>query len=133
MTRGDVLAAIGLLAAPLYFLFYIPSVGWGEPGTAAYDAYQLANRGMAVLLVVVALTALTIARRTPHRRTAVVAFGGAVAMLVGSVAEFWIFSSESYASAVRGSAWSLFLLGALVFVLGGIALGIRRVSSIRAR
>jgi hypothetical protein len=50
---------------------------------------------------------------------------GSVMLLAGSVGEFWIFSADSYQSATRLASWMMFLLGALVTVVGFIALAIR--------
>ena len=130
MTRGDVVAAIGLALAPLYFFIYIPSVGWGDPGTAAYAAYEWANRGMSALLVVTVLTALIVAMRSRHRRTARVVLVAALLMLVGSVTEFWVFTEAPYKSVERGAAWSTFVVGGLLFLVSGFALAIRRAAVI---
>lgn len=130
MTRGDVIATIGLLAAPIYFLVYIPSVGWGEPGTERYASYELANRGMSVVLALTVLLALAVTVRSAHRRTAMAVLVGTLLMLAGSFAEFWLFSQDSYKSASRGAAWGTFLLGALIYLVSASALGIRRAARI---
>ena len=60
------------------------------------------------------------------RRVASIGALGSLMMLAGNVGEFWVFSEESYASAVRNLSWFTFLLGALAAIVGLIALAVRR-------
>jgi len=49
-----------------------------------------------------------------------VTLSGSVLLLVGNVAEFWVFTSRTYADQARNGSWRLFLLGAASLIIGGI-------------
>jgi hypothetical protein len=111
--RGAVLAAVAFAIGAAFYFGYVDNVGWGAPGTAAYAAYETANRIMlAPLLVHLAGWALEL--RSSGRGAAVAGTIGAVMLVLGSLGEFWLFSADSYTSAARLLSWSTFLLGALV-------------------
>lgn len=46
-------------------------------------------------------------------------------MIAGNIGEFWVFSAESYQSAVRIASWMMFLVGTLSAVVGLVALAVR--------
>ncbi len=98
--------------------------------TERYTAYELANRGMSVVLALTVLLALVVTVRSAHRRTAMAVLVGTLLMLAGSFLEFWLFSQDSYKSASRGAAWGTFLFGALTYIVSGAALGIQRAARI---
>ena len=123
---GGVLAVGGFAATVWYFFGPLGSAGWGPPGTDAYLAYERANR-LASVPLLIHLGGWTLLVRDPvWRRVASIGALGSLMMLAGNVGEFWVFSEESYASAVRNLSWFTFLLGALAAIVGLIALAVRR-------
>jgi hypothetical protein len=111
--RGAALAAIAFAIGAAFFLGYVPGVGWGAPGTAAYTDYETANRIMLVPLLV-HLAGWALELRSSARGAALAGTIGATMFVLGNVGEFWLFSAEPYSSAARLLSWSTFLLGALV-------------------
>ena len=109
------------------------SVGWGQPGSTAYERYELINRllPLALLPVVVGFIGLHVAQRRSYGRLGMVGFAivlaGFVLITAGSVGEFWVFSDQSYVGAGRNASWTLFLLGHLVLVIGTLLFGIATV------
>ncbi len=106
------------------------SVGWGQPGSAAYERYELINRllSLAILPVVVGLVGLHVVLRRSYGSLGTVGFitllAGFALMVAGSVGEFWVFSAQSYAAGGRNASWVLFLLGHLVLAIGTVLFGI---------
>lgn len=128
LTRLGGILAIGGFAVTLWYFFgYLGSVGWGPPGTEAYDRYERANRLVSVPLLVHVAGWTLLVRDRAWRRVAAIGAVGSLMMLAGNVSEFWIFSTESYQSAARNISWMTFLLGVLAAVVGLIALAVRRV------
>lgn len=128
LTRlGGILAIGGFAVTLCYFFGYLGSVGWGPPGTEAYDRYERANRLVSVPLLVHVAGWTLLVRDRAWRRVAAIGAVGSLMMLAGNVSEFWIFSTESYQSAARNISWMTFLLGVLAAVVGLIALAVRRV------
>jgi hypothetical protein len=123
---GGVLAVGGFAATVWYFFGPLGSVGWGPPGTDAYLAYERANRLASVPLLIHLAGWTLLVRDRVWRRVASIGALGSLMMLAGNVGEFWVFSEESYASAVRNLSWFTFLLGALAAIVGLIALAVRR-------
>jgi hypothetical protein len=109
------------------------SVGWGQPGSTAYERYELINRLLpfALLPVVVGFIGLHMAQRGSYGRLGTTGFAtvlvGFVLITAGSVGEFWVFSDQSYVGAGRNASWILFLLGHLVLVIGTLLFGIATV------
>jgi hypothetical protein len=109
------------------------SVGWGAPGSVAYERYELINRLMplALLLVVVGFTGLHAAQRRSYGWLGTAGFAtvlvGLMLITAGSVGEFWLFSDQSYEGVGRNASWMLFLLGHLVLVIGTLLFGIATV------
>jgi hypothetical protein len=109
------------------------SVGWGEPGSAAYERYELINRLLpfALLPVVVGFIGLHAAQRRRYGRLGTAGFAtglvGFMLITAGSVGEFWLFSDQSYEGVGRNASWALFLLGHLVLVIGILLFGIATV------
>ena len=109
------------------------SIGWGEPGSSAYERYELVNRLLpfALLPVVVGFIGLHVAQTRTFGRLGTAGFATALVgfMLIaaGSVGEFWVFSDQSYEGAGRNASWALFLLGHLVLVIGTLLFGIATV------
>ena len=123
---GGVLAVGGFAATVWYFFGPLGSAGWGPPGTDAYLAYERANRLASVPLLIHLAGWTLLVRDRVWRRVASIGALGSLMMLAGNVGEFWVFSEESYASAVRNLSWLTFLLGALAAIVGLIALAVRR-------
>ncbi len=106
------------------------SVGWGQPGSAAYERYELINRllSLTILLVVVGLFGLHAVLRRSYGWLGTMGFVtllvGFALMVAGSVGEFWVFSAQSYDALGRTASWALFLLGHLVLAIGTVLFGI---------
>jgi hypothetical protein len=109
-------------------------VGYGEPGTAAYERYEAYNRllPLVVLPVMVGFLGLHAAQRRSYGwlgraglGTALLGLGLAVA---GSVGEFWVFTEQPYGEPNgRNTSWAIFLLGHLVLAIGSVLFGIATV------
>ena len=123
---GAHLAVGGFAATVSYFFGPLGSAGWGPPGTEAYLAYERANRLASVPLLIHLAGWTLLVRDRVWRRVAAIGTVGSLMMVVGNVGEFWVFSEESYASAVRNLSWLTFLLGTLAAIVGLIALAVRR-------
>jgi hypothetical protein len=106
------------------------SVGWGAPGSTAYERYELINRLMplALLPVVVGFIGLHAAQRRSYGWLGMAGFAtvlvGFMLIIAGNLGEFWVFSDESYEGAGRNASWALFLLGHPVLVIGTLLFGI---------
>jgi hypothetical protein len=115
----------GVSAVALMIAFAL--TGWGAPGTAAYRTYELLNRLMAFTLLMMAAGWLGLVLRIPGgygRWGAWLAFIGAILLIIGNAAEFWLFSDLSYDCCnVRHVAWSTFLFGLLVTAIGATLSG----------
>src|SRR5918997_5781000 len=122
-------AMLGGVLWPLWVVVE-QSVGWGEPGSAAYQRYELINRllPLAILPVVVGLVGLHVVLRRSYGWLGTAGFTtllvGFALMVAGSVGEFWIFSAQSYEGFGRNASWGLFLLGHLVLAIGTVLFGI---------
>ena len=107
--------------------------GWGQPGTTAYERYELVNRLLpfALLPVVVGFIGLHAAQRRSYGKLGTAGFTivlvGLILIAAGNVGEFWVFSDQSYVGAGRNASWTLFLLGHLVLVIGTLLFGIATV------
>lgn len=116
----------GISAVPLMVAFAVS--GWGEPGTAAYQTYETLNRltAFALLLMVPGWIGLFLALPRGYGRWgALAALVGALLMVAGSAAEFWLFSDLSYECCnARHTAFGSFSLGSLVTDLGALVAGI---------
>jgi hypothetical protein len=121
VTRALVL--VGLVGAVLALSLAIvgAEVSWGPPGSSAYEAYELLNRLSALpllLMVAAPIGLLRLPGIRDDRLGRVAAAGllvGLAASVVGSAAEFWLFSDDPYAG--PGS------LGRNVSFIGGYFLG----------
>jgi hypothetical protein len=116
----------GITAVPL--IIALSRTGWGEPGTVAYQIYELLNRLMAVSLLLMASGWLGVVLVWPGgtgRWAARLALVGSIIMAAGTAAEFWLFSDHPYgqAGALRNSAWSAFGLGSLLLGVSATVLG----------
>ena len=106
-------------------------VGWGEPPSPAYERYEAYNRVMPVILplLVVGLLAFHAAQKESHgwlrRAGTIIALIGFTLLLVGNVAEFWVFNTQPYGEANgRDNSWTLYLLGVLTLAIGSVLFGI---------
>ena len=112
------LAAAGVLAGLAVVVFMAAgSVEWGPPGTDAYSGYATVNRLVSLPWIACAIVLVVLLRYTPRLGVAIT-FAGAILIVVGNVAEFWFLNDASYADTGRRSAWSMFLAGHLVFLIG---------------
>jgi hypothetical protein len=126
---SGLVAMLGGVLWPLWVVVE-QSGGWGEPGSAAYQRYELINRllPLAILPVVVGLVGLHVVLRRGYGWLGTAGFvtllAGFALMVAGSVGEFWIFSAQSYTGPGRNASWVLFLLGHLVLAIGTVLFGI---------
>ena len=129
MASQDVVRMGGLaavLGGTLWALWY---VGAYLAGSGGYEAY---NRLMPAVLILLAVGLLAFyaaqnarSRGWVGRAGLVVALGGFLVMIVGNVAEFWVFTEEAYGpNSLRNSAWMAFGLGLLTVYVGTVLFGI---------
>lgn len=109
----------------------VQSVGWGEPGSASYDIYELVNRLLPFVLlpVVVGFVGLHAVQRRSYGLLGTMGFAtvllGFVLIVAGSAGEFWLYSDQPYAmSNGRDASWTLFLLGHPALAVGTLLFGI---------
>jgi drug/metabolite transporter (DMT)-like permease len=109
-------------------------VGYGEPGTPAYERYEAYNRllPLALLPVMVGFLGLHAAQRRSYGRLGtagfVMALLGLALAVAGSVGEFWVFTTQPYGeSNGRDASWTIYLLGHLVLAMGSVFFGIATV------
>ncbi len=126
-------AMLGGVLWPLWFLIHL-SVGSGEPGSAAYERYELVNRllPLALIPVVVGFVGLHAVQRRSYGRLGAVGFAtvlvGFMLIIAGSVSEFWLFSNQPYMQPnARQASFNLFLLGHLPLAIGTVLFGIATV------
>jgi hypothetical protein len=126
-----VASVIGGIGWILYQWVSNTKLTWGAPGTTAYRAYETFNRLMALPLILMGVGIVGIYLHQRHRlglfgvASFVVLLMGMLLMTIGNGAEFWLFSDLPYAQGNRrDQAWTLFLLGALITVIGGLLAGI---------
>jgi hypothetical protein len=124
---------LGGVLWPLWAILHL-SIGWGEPGSAAYERYELVNRLLPLVLlpVMVGFVGLYAAQRSNVGRLGTAGFttvlGGFMLIIAGSVGEFWVFSEQAYALPNgRNASWTLFLLGHLPLAIGTVLFGIATV------
>jgi hypothetical protein len=122
-----VLALVGGITA-VFLIIAFEKTGWGSPGTAVYQTYEVLNRRMAGALLLMTAGWLGMVLWLPKgygRLTAVVAFISSLLMVVGVAAEFWLYTDLPYAEAnMRSAAFSLFSLSSLALDLSLTVLGI---------
>jgi hypothetical protein len=105
-------------------------VGWGEPGSARYERYELYNRIVPAVLLLL-LAGIQGAHRILYKRyNRWASIGryiiclGLTLMIIGSVLEFWIFTETSYDPySLRHWGWSTYCIGLLVFYIGTATYG----------
>lgn len=119
----------GLTAIPLLVAFSV--TGWGAPGTAVYQTYELLNRLMAAALLLMAGGWVGVWRALAGygRWAAILALGGVLIMAAGTAAEFWLFTDLPYAGENgRQAAFTATSIGGLLLSMGatGVGLSIRR-------
>jgi hypothetical protein len=118
----------GLLWGLAYFA--MNAIGWGEPGSEEYRRYELFNRLLGIVIVVLAVSTAMLraamASRVPRfvrHALAIVVVAQAV-MALGSALEFWLFTFATYApGSLRGIGWGTYCLGLLIFYLAGAVFG----------
>jgi hypothetical protein len=112
---------------PLMIAFALS--GWGEPGTAAYQTYELLNRLMAFSLLMMAAGWLGLAFRIPAgygRWGAWLALLASLVMVAGNAAEFYLFTGQPYGYIrnQRTISWTVFSWGSLVLNIGATIVGV---------
>lgn len=132
---------IGLAGAGLavVVIVAIGLVGWGQPGSAAYETYELLNRFAAVPMLLMTGVPIALfghpAIRDERRGliAAVAVLVGLLAMAIGTTLEFWVFTDDPYAGPGSDGRIAAYLLGTFVgevVALVGMALigtwGLRR-------
>ena len=90
-------------------------VGYGQPGTSAYQRYEAYNRllPLALLAVIVGFVGLHAAQRRSYgwlgRAGFVAALVGLALAISGSVGEFWVFTMQPYGEANgRDASWLIY-------------------------
>lgn len=111
-------------------------VGYGEPGTLAYERYEAYNRllPLALLPVMVGFLGLHAVQRRSYGRLGragfIMALVGLALAVAGSVGEFWVFTMQPYGEANgRDASWMIYLLGHLVLAIGSVLFGIATVGA----
>ena len=109
-------------------------VGYGQPGTAAYERYEAYNRLLPLVLlpVMAGFLGLHAAQRRSYgwlgRAGFVTALLGLALVAAGSVGEFWVFTAQPYGEPNgRDASWAIYLLGHLVLAVGSVLMGIAGV------
>jgi hypothetical protein len=113
-------------------LIAVMAGGWGPPGSAEYDRYEMNSQLWVFAFALMASGYIGLFLR--YRIGAVTALGriaialivlGFVLMMAGNVAEFRYFSHLPYeANNARMWAWVVFLLGLLLVLAGSLLLGL---------
>lgn len=130
-----VLAMIGLVGVVAAFAIAVGGrVDRGPPGSPEYATYALINRLTGVALALVVAAPLSLWRALAGRggtggvrRSLVILVVALVGMVVGSIAEFWVFNDQPYqgaGSAGRNIAWMTFLFSGLTLAAGSVITGI---------
>ena len=115
----------GITAVPLLIAFLM--IEGGAVGTAAYQRYELLNRLMSVILVLMSVGWFGMWRvlKGNGRWAARIAFLGVLIMAAGTAAEFWLYSDLSYSGDnMRQMAYSTTSVGGLLLDLGAMGVGI---------
>ena len=129
------LAASGIIGAVAMVAIGLGgAVDWGPPGSLEYETYALINRltGVALALAVAAPLSLWRAligmdEARGIRRALVVLTVALCGMVIGSVAEFWIFNEQPYQGAGsegRNLAWLTYMFSALALAFGSVVTGL---------
>lgn len=119
---------IGLAGAGLgvVAIVAIGLVGWGQPGSAAYETYEMLNRLAALPMLLMAGVPIALlghpAIRDERRGfiAALAVLVGLLAMAIGTSLEFWAFTDDPYGGAGSEGRIAAYLLG--TFVGGVVAL-----------
>ncbi len=126
---------VAMLGGVLWALWGVveQSVGWGQPGSTAYELYELINRLLpfALLLVVMGFIGLHAVQRRSYGWLGTAGFAtvlvGFMLLMAGNMGEFWVFSDQSYEGVGRNASWGLFLLGHPILAIGTLLFGIATV------
>lgn len=114
----------GITAVPLLIAFC--QTGWGAPGTAVYERYELLNRLMAGVLLLMAAGWVGVCRLLLGygRWAALLALIGVLTMAAGTAAEFWLYSDLPYgADNLRQTAFSIVGAGGWLLDIGAMVVG----------
>lgn len=131
MSRDRFLGLLGMIGglAGLALVAVFAMTDFGMPGTAAYRTYEMLNRLIALPLLLMACGWLGLALMLPFgygRKGAWLAFVLAVAMAIGTAAEFWLFSDQPYGVWTNGRMISFmtFFIPSLFFYLCATLVGV---------
>ena len=120
------LAGLAGAALSIAVTLLIGWMGWGQPGTEAYETYELLNR-VAVLpmLLMIAVPGALLGRPSirDERRGSIAAVAllvGLLAMAIGTSGEFWIFTDQPYGGSGSEGRIMSYILG--TFLGGMVAL-----------
>lgn len=125
-----ILSLIGGVAGVLLFVAF-STIGWAEPGTAVYQTYEMLNRLNAFIFLFMAagwLGAFMVLEGN-GRWAALVALIGTILYVVGTAAEFWLYSDLPYNPpnegwTMRHTAFTTALIGNLVRDIGAMIAGV---------
>ena len=127
----------GILGGATWMALAFFPPDWGPPGSQEYVGYQLWNRLWTPALVCMFLGFLGFLlskRSTPaasNKGLLALLLGGLSLMILGNVAEFWVFTDVPYSGGrglnVRDAAWMAFLLGSLLAIIGSTTFGLLAV------
>ena len=122
------LAWVGAITA-VFLIIAFAQNGWGAPGTAVYQRYEWLNRLMALSLLLMSTGWLGMVLWQPKgygRGASVLALIGSLIMVVGTAAEFWLFSDLPYSRGtnLRNVAFAAFGMGGFVLDVGATILGV---------
>lgn len=121
-----VLCSMGGIAG-LGLVIAFSLTGWGEPGTAEYQTYELLNRLMAVALLFMAAgwVGAWPLLSGYGRWAAIIAFLGTFTIAIGTAAEFWLYSDLPYSgTSLRQTAFAVAGIGGIIQDIGAMVVGV---------
>jgi hypothetical protein len=129
MKRLNWIGILSLIGGVVGFILIVAFsiTGWGEPGTAAYNTYELLNWLMAVALFFMAAGWVGVWRLLPGfgRWAALVALLGTLMIALGTAAEFWLYTDLPYSGpSMRQTAYVTASIGGLIQDVGAMAAGV---------
>lgn len=118
------LAFLGGLAG-LVLLAAFQQTGWGQPGTIAYERYELLNRLMALALLLMAAGWWGL-RQPGLAGAASLGLLGTLLMAGGTAAEFWLYTDLPYGGFnARGAAFTVTSLSGWLNYAAAIMMGVK--------
>jgi hypothetical protein len=124
---------VGILGGLMWIALPFFAPEFGEPGTAAYERYELWNRLWTPALLGIFLGLIGYFNSMQHKPNGIAAFFkngillGLLLMIIGNIAEFWVYTDLPYnagvASGGRNVAWMTFFIGFLFMSLMSLLFG----------